>query len=254
MATLPALDIHGKNTPHQTIPSSSSQSPDEEKGSVDFPSPADSEVDLLAKYYEPPDSWENKHRWDPKATWTEEEVKKLTRKLDWRVTLVACICFAALQLDRGNIGNALSDGMLKDLNLSTNQYNYGQTLFYAAFLSAELPSQLISKKLGSDVWIPIQMMSWSVIAISQVGLKNVHGFYATRALLGLLEGEGLTLRSLIDSLWDYDLWPVYAVRLDFFSWQRCISKLKHFILQLGLTTYLAPATVNAYFSLTLKSL
>jgi hypothetical protein len=33
-----------------------------------------------------------------------------------------------------------------------------------------------------------QMMSWSVIALSQVGLKNVHGFYATRALLGLLEG------------------------------------------------------------------
>ena len=32
------------------------------------------------------------------------------------------------------------------------------------------------------------MMSWSLVAISQVGLKNRVGFYTTRALLGLLEG------------------------------------------------------------------
>lgn len=38
--------------------------------------------------------------------------------------------FFALQLDRGNIQQALSDGMLNDLGLSTNQYNTGMTIFY----------------------------------------------------------------------------------------------------------------------------
>jgi hypothetical protein len=96
--------------------------------------------------------------------------------------------FFALQLDRGNISQALSDGMLDDLGLSTNQYNYGMMIFYLCFLSAEVPSQMVSKKLGPDVWIPIQMVTWSVIGILQCLITGQKSFYATRALLGLVEG------------------------------------------------------------------
>lgn len=96
--------------------------------------------------------------------------------------------FFALQLDRGNIGQALSDNMLNDLNLSTNQYNYGMTIFYLCFLCAEVPSQMVSKRLGPDRWIPIQMVIWSVIGICQGLVIGEKSFYAVRALLGLVEG------------------------------------------------------------------
>ncbi|KAI9925367.1 hypothetical protein ASPWEDRAFT_164054 [Aspergillus wentii DTO 134E9] len=141
-----------------------------------------------AELYEPIPEYEGRHRYDPTAEWTEKEEKRLVRRLDYRICSWVCLMFFALQLDRGNISQALSDGMLKDLHLNTNQYNYGQMIFYLTFLCAEVPSQMISKKLGPDVWIPIQMVTWSVVGICQALIVGEKTFYATRALLGLIEG------------------------------------------------------------------
>lgn len=96
--------------------------------------------------------------------------------------------FFALQLDRSNITQALSDNMLGDLGLTTNDYNTGQTIFYVCFLVAELPSQLISKKLGPDNWIPIQMICWSIIASCQSRIDSKGAFYLARGLMGVVEG------------------------------------------------------------------
>lgn len=41
----------------------------------------DSDEDSLQKYYVPIDTYEGKHRFDPKARWTEIEEKKLIRKV-----------------------------------------------------------------------------------------------------------------------------------------------------------------------------
>jgi MFS family permease len=139
-------------------------------------------------FYKPIDTYEGLHRWDPNFSWDKAEEKRLVRRLDWRICTWACLMFFALQLDRGNIVQALSDGMLVNLNITSNDYNYGQMIFYCTFLFAELPSQLVSKKLGPDNWIPVQMVSWSLVASCQALLANRTGFFVCRALLGLIEG------------------------------------------------------------------
>ncbi|WVQ83414.1 hypothetical protein IAT38_005555 [Cryptococcus sp. DSM 104549] len=190
-APVPAIvDTHAvTELPKNGGASSPSQTDIEGKGDLAHYTDANSSsTSLDPKWFEPPDQYESKHRWDPKETWTPEEETRLRRKLDLKVAAFACLCFAALQLDRGNITNAVSDNMLGDLGLTTGDYNTGMTIFYLSFLCAELPSQMISKKLGSDVWIPIQMMSWSAVAIAQMGITGKPTFYLTRSLLGLLEG------------------------------------------------------------------
>ncbi|KAF7193462.1 putative transporter [Pseudocercospora fuligena] len=132
--------------------------------------------------------YEGRHRFDPDITWSADEEKKLKRKIDFRIMVWCWLMFLALDLNRRNINRAISDDMLEELNMNTNDFNYGQTIFLVSFLAAELPSGLISKKLGPDIWIPFIITSWSIVSAAQAGLKNKQGYYACRCLLSLLMG------------------------------------------------------------------
>jgi MFS family permease len=132
--------------------------------------------------------YEGRHLFDPELTWTEKEEKDLVKKTEFRVTFWAFIMLMALDFDRSNMSQANADNILTDLGLTTNDMNLGNTINLICFLSAELPSQLISKRLGPDIWIPIQMILWSCVGISQTFLQNKSGYLTCRALMGLIEG------------------------------------------------------------------
>lgn len=81
--------------------------------------------------------YECRHVFDPTLTWTAKEESALVWKLDLHVCLWAvctflgcesyglelrsqCVMFFGLQVDRGNLVQAVSDNLLDDLGLSTN--------------------------------------------------------------------------------------------------------------------------------------
>lgn len=81
--------------------------------------------DHLADVVPPHDTYEGKHRFDPTATWTEAEERRVVRKTDFALLSWLCLMFFGLQLDRGNNGNATADNLLDDLGMTSDDYNNG---------------------------------------------------------------------------------------------------------------------------------
>ncbi|KAJ5030633.1 major facilitator superfamily domain-containing protein [Bipolaris maydis] len=98
---------------------------------------------VASDHYKPITAYEGIHRYDPDFEWGPTEEKRIVRKIDMR------IC----------------------------SWNYGQTIFYLYFLFAELPSQLMSKKLGPDNWIPIPIILWSLVGSMRAFLSGKKSWF-----------------------------------------------------------------------------
>ncbi|CAG8953906.1 hypothetical protein HYFRA_00010867 [Hymenoscyphus fraxineus] len=113
---------------------------------------------------------------------------KLIRKIDWHLipflSLIYLLCF----LDRTNIGNARLDHLEQDLNLHGLQYNDCLAVLFPFYIAAEIPSNIMMKRLRPSVWLTFIMVFWSLAMILQGFVKNYQGLMATRVFLGIFEG------------------------------------------------------------------
>lgn len=141
-------------------------------------------ADDLSEVVPPHESYEGFSYWDPGFTWSAQEERKVVRKVDFYLLSALCLMFFGLQLDRGNLSNALTDNLLNDLKLSTNDYNNGTTIQLVCFLATEFPVQLATKRFGFRKVLPVIMMMWSLVSLFQCFMDNRTTFYVTRALIG----------------------------------------------------------------------
>ncbi|KAK4121009.1 MFS general substrate transporter, partial [Parathielavia appendiculata] len=142
----------------------------------------------LADIVPPHDSYEGRHRFDPEAKWTEEEERRVVRKTDFYLLSWLCLMMFGLQLDRGNVSNALADDLLKDLNLTSDDYNNGTTIQLLCFLTAEFPVQFLTKRFGFKWVLPSMMLAWGTVSWAQAWMHDRTSFYLGRAFIGLCEG------------------------------------------------------------------
>ncbi|PRT54329.1 hypothetical protein B9G98_01949 [Wickerhamiella sorbophila] len=179
--------------------------------------------------------YEGLHHFDPTFVWTKKEERSVLLRTELRVTFVAFLLFVALDIDRYNMANATAGTILKDLKLTTNDYNLGSTVNLVCFLASELPSQLLSKKIGPDRWIPIQLTAWSLVATFQCFMQNKAGFLVCRGLLGALQGGFIP---------DVSLWISY-----FYTNSEMSTRLGYFYIANPLTQALASLLSYGIFSL-----
>ncbi|KAH6683625.1 major facilitator superfamily domain-containing protein [Plectosphaerella plurivora] len=95
--------------------------------------------------------------------------------------------YFSLQLNRGSIGNALTDNFMQDVGITQNQFNIGQQLLSAGIVLFEIPSNLVLYRIGPTYWIGGQIIAWSLVGMFQAFQHGLGAFLATRLLLGICE-------------------------------------------------------------------
>ncbi|KAF9406240.1 hypothetical protein BGZ94_003189 [Podila epigama] len=121
--------------------------------------------------------------WDPNSP----AIRKLRRKLDFRLVPIWSLLYLFSFLDRSNIGNAKVAGLEKDLALTGTQFNMTLTIFFFGYILFEVPSNIMLKRVGPKLWITIIMFVWGGIMMSMASVKNYSGLLSARFFLGLAE-------------------------------------------------------------------
>lgn len=89
-----------------------------------------------------------------KESFAHLDIKKIQKKIDWRLIPMLTLLYLLSNLDRGNIGNAKIEGLTEDLNMTGNDYNIALTVFFFTYAAFEVPSNMLLKKFRPSIWLP----------------------------------------------------------------------------------------------------
>ncbi|KAL2867752.1 MFS general substrate transporter [Aspergillus lucknowensis] len=126
--------------------------------------------------------------YDASIQYLSSESRRAVLKVDLLILPLIVLCFCFLQFDRSNVGNALTDTLRTDINITNSDINLAQTLFTVGFVITELPFNLISRLIGAERFLPITMILWGIATWSQMFLRKAAGLCAARFFIGALEG------------------------------------------------------------------
>ncbi|KAI0377576.1 putative MFS transporter [Hypomontagnella monticulosa] len=113
--------------------------------------------------------------------------RALCRKFDLRLLPVLAIMYLFNALDKGNLGNAQTAGLSKDLNFAPGQYNQIVGIFFIPFVLFAPPIAMLGKKYGPARVLPILMFCFGSLTLLTAATRNFGGIFAIRWLLGMAE-------------------------------------------------------------------
>ncbi|OAA61052.1 Major facilitator superfamily domain, general substrate transporter [Niveomyces insectorum RCEF 264] len=113
--------------------------------------------------------------------------KRLVWKQDLFILPFVFITYMFSFLDRINIGNAKTAGLMTDLHLVGNQINIAVSIFYVTYIIFELPGAIFMKRIGANRFISICVCGWSLVTTFSGFEQSAGALIACRLLLGVCE-------------------------------------------------------------------
>ncbi|KAI9001803.1 major facilitator superfamily domain-containing protein [Hyaloraphidium curvatum] len=79
------------------------------------------------------------------------------------------------------------NSLLQTLNLTTDQYNWAQSIFLFGYIIFEIPSNIVLKWASPSKWLARICVSWGIVFACMAAITNYGGLLATRFFLGVCE-------------------------------------------------------------------
>jgi ACS family tartrate transporter-like MFS transporter len=119
---------------------------------------------------------------DPTLVDEQRVMARVTR----RFVPLAFICYVVAYLDRVNVGFAAGE-LQRDLGLSATAYGVAAGLFFLGYCVCEVPSNIILERIGARRWIARIMITWGLVAMATMFVRDARTFMIARVLLGVAE-------------------------------------------------------------------
>jgi len=110
------------------------------------------------------------------------------RRADWIIIPITFLYSFLSHLDRSNLGNARVAGLQESLAITDHQFSIALTVTFVPYIAAELPVNLLLKKVGANIMIPLLVTIWGLVTTLQGFVYNYKGLLAARFFLGAVEG------------------------------------------------------------------
>ncbi len=110
----------------------------------------------------------------------------LYRKIRWRLLPYLLLLYVIAWFDRVNVGFAALQ-MNADLNFTPEIFGFGAGIFFLGYALCEVPSNLILVRVGARRWIGRIMITWGIVSVAMMFVRDTTSFYTLRFLLGVAE-------------------------------------------------------------------
>ncbi|KAL3461630.1 major facilitator superfamily domain-containing protein [Aspergillus heterothallicus] len=118
---------------------------------------------------------------------TDEESKRVARKLDWHLLPCMCVFYGLNYVDKVIMGWAVLFTFKEDLGLVGNQYSWASSVFYFGYLAAQYPANFLLQRFSTSKILAIGTLTWGAIIVLHMACFNYAGLIALRFFLGVAE-------------------------------------------------------------------
>ncbi|KAH7392484.1 high-affinity nicotinic acid transporter [Pyrenochaeta sp. MPI-SDFR-AT-0127] len=127
------------------------------------------------------------------ATFTAEEEQRIMNKVNKIFFLLTGIMYLIKQIDQNNATNVRvlqvgqPSNIMKELRMSSNEYNWVGSIYGIAYIIFETPSNLLLKRFSPHNWQARIFLTWGIITACHAAAQKKHDLWAMRFLLGMFE-------------------------------------------------------------------